>query len=286
MDAFRAKVAATSLRFVPRKRLSRLMGRLADLEASPDVLERAIATFSRVYGVDMSEAEVPEGGFASFDAFFTRTLRPGARPVAADPDVLVSPADGRLDDVGAIDGDGSFVVKGHVYRTAELLGLPALAPAFAGGAFAVVYLAPPDYHRVHAPVAGQVSSVCHVDGTLLPVNEIGTRHFPNLFARNERVSVVQRLPGRGSVASILVGAIGVGRISLSFDALQTNSGSRGETREYGESGPNIQKGEELGMFHLGSTVVLLASADARVRWTANTGIRVRMGEGIAKLGAP
>ena len=284
MDNFSSRVAAASLRLLPRTRLSRAVGRLADARVSAGVLDKAVDAFVRAYGVDLSEAEVPAGGFPSFDAFFTRTLRPGARPINSDPGVLVSPADGRFDDSGAILGDGSFVVKGQVYQTGELLGHGGDAAQFEGGAYAVVYLAPPDYHRVHAPVRGRVRAARHVGGTLYPVNEIGTRHVPGLFAKNERIAVIQQVEGGGAVASILVGAIGVGRITLSFDPMRSNTGSLGETRDYGSHGPLLERGAELGMFHLGSTVVLLTSKELATQFTVERGARTRVGERLALVG--
>lgn len=290
MDLSASRVAAASLRLLPRTRLSRALGRVADVRAPRAVLDSAIDAFVAAYGVDMAEAEIPAGGFESFDAFFTRRLRPGVRPIAGGSDVLVAPADGRFDDAGEIRAGGEFLVKGQRYNAAELLGHPDALGDFEGGSYAVVYLAPPDYHRVHAPVTGRVRLARHVGGTLYPVNEIGTKYVPGLFAKNERVVVIQDAEGGGQVASVLVGAIGVGRISLSFDPMRSNTGAAGETRDYGSHGPMLAKGDELGMFHLGSTVVLLASRGAGVVWGREPGSRTRVGEPMASLhgakGAP
>jgi phosphatidylserine decarboxylase len=256
-----------------------MMGRLADLEGPPALVSRAVDAFVRVYRVDMSEAEIPDGGYETFDAFFTRRLRDGARVVDADPDTLVCPADGRLLDAGPIDRGAAFRIKGRLYDAGELLGDAREAEPFLGGHFAVVYLAPPDYHRVHAPVSGRVIAMRHVDGTLYPVNAIGMEHVQGLFAANERVAVHQRAQRFGAVATVLVGAIGVGRIGLAFDELLTNTGRAGGLFRYDETGPTLERGDELGAFHLGSTVIVLAAANDLALGPA-IGDRVRVGEAL------
>lgn len=259
------------------------MGRLADLAGPPALVQQAVDTFVRVYDVDMSEYDVPEGGWPSFDAFFTRPIRPGARPVDPDPATMVCPADGRIEDMGPIDTGATFRVKGRLYDVAELLGDAERARDYDGGTFFIVYLAPPDYHRVHCAVGGPVRSVRHVPGTLYPVNAIGTEHIPRLFARNERVVVYQRSPEHGPVATLLVGAIGVGRIGLSFDGLLTNTGVEAGTRDFHDgNGPELDRGGELGMFHLGSTVIVLSPPSHPVEPVKRPGERTRVGEALAR----
>jgi phosphatidylserine decarboxylase len=260
------------------------MGRLADLEASPAVLDHVIDAFVRAYGVDMDEAIRPEGGFSSFDAFFTRRLHTGARPLDPYPDVLLSPADGRVEDLGSIDERSVLVVKGCHYTVGELLADPAAARRYAGGIYAVVYLSPRDYHRVHAPVSGRVSRLRHVPGTLYPVNRIGVDYVPRLFARNERVVVMQESERFGSVATVMVGAIGVGRITVSFDDLVTNRGVAAGVREYGSNGPVLERGDDLGVFHLGSTVVMMAPPESALALAVTAGETIRLGRPIARRG--
>jgi phosphatidylserine decarboxylase len=254
-----------------------MMGRLSDLTGPPELVRRAIDTFVRVYDVDMSDALVPRGGFATFDDFFTRRLAADARPVDPSPDVLIAPADGRLEASGPIDLGATLRIKGRLYDVGELVGDRAAAASFDGGSFAVVYLAPPDYHRVHAPVSGTVTSVCHVEGTLYPVSSVGVDHVPNLFARNERVAVTCRSERHGVVATILVGAIGVGRIGLAFDDLLTNTGQSGGARTFLD-GPHLERGDELGVFHLGSTVIVLTGPSPKLALERRPGDRLRMGE--------
>jgi phosphatidylserine decarboxylase len=236
-------VAATSLRALPRKRLSRWLGQLARVEAPGRVLRTAMEAYCRAYGVDLADYEVPAAGFDSFDAFFTRKLKPGARTVDHDPDTLVSPADGRIDDIGVIAANATFQVKGRTYDVAELLGDAAAGAELEGGRFAVIYLSPRDYHRVHAPVDGPVAALRHIPGTLFPVNRIGVEHVPRLLARNERVAIHQRSLTHGRVTTVMVGAIGVGRISVSFDdSVMTNDGRSPGLRVYGDAPPFLAPG--------------------------------------------
>lgn len=277
-------VVATSLRALPRKRLSRLLGRLARVEGPDAMLRAAIGIYCRAYGVDLADYQLPANGFTSFDEFFTRTLRPGVRRVDPDPNTVVSPADGRVEAAGPIEPGASFAIKGRRYDIAELIDdRIAGATDFEGGWYALIYLAPSDYHRVHAPVTGAVRALRHVPGTLFPVNAIGLNHVPQLFARNERVVVHQRSERFGQVATIMIGAIGVGRISMSFDdSVITNDGRASGLRVYGQRAPVLQRGDELGTFHMGSTVVLLMPASGRLAMRVGVGQRVRMGDAIAQ----
>jgi phosphatidylserine decarboxylase len=280
-------VAATSLKVLPRKQLSRMLGRLARVGAPEPVLQTAMRAYCRAYDVDLSECEVPAGGFSSFDAFFTRKLRPGTRTLDPDPAVVLSPSDGRVDDLGSIEPGATLKVKGRAYDVAELIGDPAAGPELEGGTFAVVYLSPRDYHRVHAPVTGSVTAVRHIPGTLFPVNAIGVRYVPNLLARNERVVIHQRSEQHGRVVTVMVGAVGVGRIGLSFDdSVVTNDGRAPGLRVYSEHPPQLERGDELGVFHLGSTVVLLLPPGQGHRLLPNAGAHVRMGEALARREPP
>jgi phosphatidylserine decarboxylase len=281
-----SRVAAELLRVLPRKRISSAMGRLADITGPAPLVQAAIRTFSRAYEVDLDEAIIPPEGFESFDAFFTRELRPGARVVDMRADAVVSPADGRVEDLGAIEADSRFLVKGRDYDVGELLGEAGDAERFRGGTFFIVYLSPRDYHRVHAPVDGRVRYARHVDGTLFPVNSIGLLHVPRLFAQNERVVTVQA-SRFGDAATIMVGAMGVGRITTTFDPrIVTNNGRATSVLDYAEQGPAIARGGELGRFHLGSTAIVLLGPNHRFRFEVTPGTHVRMGQAVAVREAP
>lgn len=276
-----SRLAAQMVRVLPRKRLSRALGRLAESRPPQRLVDAAVAAFVRTYDVDLSEVEMPAGGFRTFDDFFTRTLRQGARPVDPDPRALVSPADGRIEDLGVIAVDGELIVKGQSYTAAALLGDSEAAVAYEGGHYFIVYLSPRDYHRVHAPTCGRVQRMRYVPGTLFPVNRIGTEFIPQLFARNERLAIVQAGVVHGSVTTIMVGAIGVGRIGLSFDDVQTNRGDTPGLRNYAESPIPRERGEEIGVFHMGSTAIVMTPPECQLEVIVEPGASIRMGEAMA-----
>ncbi len=257
------------------------MGWLAESRPPQRVVDAAVAAFVRTYDVDLSEVEMPSGGFRTFDDFFTRTLRPGARPVDPDPRALVSPADGRIEDLGVITVDGELIVKGQSYTAAALLGDSEAAVAYEGGHYFIVYLSPRDYHRVHAPTCGRVQRMRYVPGTLFPVNRIGTEFIPQLFARNERLAIVQAGVVHGNVTTIMVGAIGVGRIGLSFDDVQTNRGDTPGLRNYAELPIPRERGEEIGVFHMGSTAIVMTPPECQLEVVVEPGASIRMGEAMA-----
>ena len=221
-----------------------------------------------------------------YDEFFTRRLIEGARVVDPDPRALVSPADGRIEDLGEITRAGELMVKGQPYSVADLLGDEQSATAYEGGHYFIVYLSPRDYHRVHAPTCGSVQYVRYVPGTLFPVNRIGTDHIRQLFARNERLAIVQESAVHGRVTTIMVGAIGVGRIGLSFDDVQTNRGDAAGVRSYAGSPIPLDRGEELGVFHMGSTAIVMTPPECALQVVAEAGAAARMGECMAKGSCP
>jgi phosphatidylserine decarboxylase len=287
MDSATARTAARILRLIPRERITRALGHLTDARVPQAVLNPVLKIYSRAYNVDMSEAVEPAEGFATFNEFFTRRLRDGLRPIDPDPDVIISPSDGRLDDAGDIDEGRTFVVKGQRYDAAELLGSASDAEQYAGGRYVVVYLSPRDYHRVHSPADGRIHKVRHLPGTLFPVNEFGVKHVPLLFAKNERVAMFLETEQYGSIAVVMVGAMVVGRITLSFDGPPRPSlnGPVVERWYDEETLPAIRKGDELGAFQLGSTVVLLLPPPRRGRDSIAPGVvgtHVRLGQAIVR----
>jgi phosphatidylserine decarboxylase len=229
--------------------------------------------YCSAYDVNMDEAAPESGAYSSFDAFFTRRLREGARPLSLD--AVVSPADGKLSCHGPIDPGSRIFVKGQAYDVGELAGDSRDAVRYRGGYFAVVYLAPSDYHRVHSPVDGQVSVVRGIPGDLYPVNSIGERHIPRLFVRNNRVNICVDTPKHGRVSVIMVGATIVGRISVSMIA--EPAVPPGETRL--DPAYQVRRGDELGIFHLGSTAVLLFEPGITLTRAVGT---IRYGQSLLK----
>lgn len=250
--------AAQLLRVLPRVRITRAVGKLADARIPPPVSRAIVKLFVKAYAVDLHEAVLPDGEFESFDAFFTRELRPGMRPACAKENAIVSPADGRLEDIGPIDKNGRFTIKGRPYSAAELLGDPAEVERYVGGHFAIVYLSPRDYHRVHAPVAGEVGTIRSMPGDLFPVNSIGEQHVPSLFSINRRVAIPIDQTGVGRVTVVMVGAMVVGRITvIGVDERDVPLGVHTLS-----PAKKVARGDEIGIFHLGSTAVVFAPAGA------------------------
>jgi phosphatidylserine decarboxylase len=274
--------AAHLLKVLPRARVSRAVGRLAERRWSPPVGRAVVAAYSRYYDVRLDECEPRQGGYPNFDAFFTRSLRAGVRPVAQGARVIVSPADGRIESMERIDDARALTIKGKPYRLGELLGDEREARRYAGGSAAVVYLSPRDYHRVHAPVEGVIPRVSSLAGDHYPVNSIGMRHVPRLFSRNRRVAIaIETAPelGLGRVTVVMVGAMIVGRITVAgLDAPDAPFGVHAF-----EPPRRVARGEEIGVFHLGSTAIVLLEKDAGGRWLAEPG-PIRYGQPLATAG--
>lgn len=270
---------------VPQHLLSRLTGWLADLERPVTLKNWVIGAFIRHFDVDMSEAREPDyRQYASFNAFFTRALVEGARPLA-EADVLC-PADGAISQLGDIVGGRIFQAKGQDYSCVELLGGdPEWAARFADGRFATIYLSPRDYHRVHMPLAGRLLATTYVPGDLFSVNTATAQNVERLFARNERL-VSYFETAAGPVAMILVGAMVVAGIETVWAGQVAPPPKTPERRDYRQvpDAIDLAAGEEMGRFKLGSTVILLFPPGAvswRERYTAGT--PTRLGEPLADL---
>jgi phosphatidylserine decarboxylase len=275
------RLAATVVSWPP---LSRLTGRLSDLRLPPFVLRPLLRLYVGAFGVDLGEAAEPLESFATFNAFFTRRLRAGARPVAGGDGVVVSPSDSRLSTIGPVPPDGRLEqVKGSTYSMEALLGSAEDAASFRLGTCATLYLSPAMYHRVHSPVDGRVVAWRYVPGRLFPVNRAGVRSVPGLFTRNERVILFMETEAHGPVAVVLVGAANVGRMSLAFADLVTNRGGGPGSRTVPAEPLAVRRGDEIGTFNLGSTVVLLL-ADPALAPVAGAGDLVRMGQALWRRG--
>jgi phosphatidylserine decarboxylase len=281
------KLSTAALYALPHHALSHLMHRATRvrLRAWKDC---QIRWFIKRYGVDMGLAEQPSHeAYADFNAFFTRALRPGARPISGND--VVCPADGTLSQFGAVRDDLLVQAKGSSFSLTRLLGgEPARAAPFQGGHFATVYLSPRDYHRVHMPLAGTLREMVHVPGRLFSVNSVSTSMVRNLFVRNERV-VSLFDTDRGPLAIVLVGAIFVGSIEQVWAGQVAPAATSGTTAwRYQADGPTamtLAKGEEMGRFNMGSTVIV-ALPPGRLRWCPELapGRPVTMGTGLADLG--
>ena len=272
---------------LPQHLLTALVHRLARIER-PGVARALIAGFRRLYAIDLEEAAEPDARrYASFNEFFTRALKPGARPLAAAALALASPCDGTVSERGTIDGtrlaQARLAAKSRWYTLAELLGDEARAAPFVGGEFATIYLAPYNYHRVHMPLAGTLTAVHYVPGALYSVNAATVATVPRLFARNERV-VCSFESAAGPLAVVFVGALNVGSIGLvGYGDLTPRRPRRALSLPPPAPPPHFLKGAELGRFNMGSTIILLLPRGA-VAWLPRfaAGATVRMGEAIGE----
>lgn len=242
---------------LPKQRLTILAGRIAGARGGV-MTARLIRWFVRRYNVEMSEAADPDiAAYASFNDFFTRPLRSGARPIA-DAD-FVCPVDGAISQFGDIDDHHLLQAKGHRFTTTQLVGGDAtLAARFRHGHFANLYLSPRDYHRLHMPCDGRLTRMIYVPGTLFSVNPTTARGVPGLFARNERVVCVFESPEHGPFVMVLVGATIVGSMATAWHGV-VNPKRTGRPSEwtYADGEIVVKKGEEMGRFLLGSTIVML-----------------------------
>jgi phosphatidylserine decarboxylase len=239
-----------------------------------------IRGFLRLYRVDMTDAGEPDPyRYGSFNEFFTRSLKHGARPIASGATAIASPVDGCVSEAGKIDRDLLLQAKGRQYRLTELLAAQPWASRFEGGSFATIYLAPFNYHRVHMPLRGELQETVYVPGRLFSVNAATARHVPGLFARNERVLTLFN-SGAGQFALVMVGALNVGSIATVWAGDVTPAARRVVTRMPGAP-TTLEKGAELGRFNMGSTVILLFEAN-RARWDLGlrTGSVVRLGQSL------
>jgi len=257
----------SALSLVPRNRGAAAMGWTARTRVS----SWFTGLFVTVYGVNMAEAEHPRSAYPTLEALFTRRLKEGARPIDDTPEAIVSPVDGTCAFVGPSTDGQIEIAPGRHLSLSQLVGRPLDGEHDA----VVLYLSPTDYHRVHVPREGRATRWAYVPGTLWPVFPAAVRTIDGLFARNERLTVTVQTDA-GPLDVVLVGAFGVGRISSVVTDIISNAGATAAT---GEVDLALERGGDLGVFHLGSTVVLVAPPGAW-RWSVQAGDTVRMGKAI------
>ncbi len=272
---------------LPQRLLTRLTYRLTRAR-TPWLKNLLIRGFSRHFQVDLSEASEPDPrAYPDFNAFFTRALKPGARPLAAGDGAVCCPVDGAISEIGLAEADALLQAKGRHFSLTALLGGDAeRARPFQGGAFATLYLSPRDYHRIHMPLDGVLREMVHVPGQLFSVSPLTARVVPRLFARNERVAALFDTPA-GPMALVLVGAINVASIETVWaGAITPPLGSTIRRWRYPaaeEGAARLDRGQEMGRFNMGSTVILLFGPGA-VRWEAGVqaAASVRMGQRLGE----
>lgn len=256
--------------------------RLANAASNSRWLSRAlIGSFSRLYPVRLDECRMPDGGFECFDAFFTRALEPGVRDFPEDPHALASPCDGAISQIGAIEQGSIIQAKGRDFTVEELLGGPEWAGHFSAGKFATIYLAPHDYHRVHMPLDGRLVAEFRIPGKLFSVSASTSRAIDRLYARNERLAAVFETE-YGPVAVVMVAAMLVAGISTSWDPDDPPRPGKTIRKRSFDPPVSLRRGDELGRFHWGSTVIVMTGNGAPA-WNSALGPeqRIRLGERLS-----
>lgn len=253
------------------------MGRFGRSRLPQWLLQRILRWYVGHYGVNLAEAGRPLTEYGSLVDFFTRSLAEGSRPIAAGPDAIVSPVDGVVYAIGTVEGGRLPQAPNLDYAVQTLLGGD---DRFDGGEFAVIYLSPKDYHRVHSPREGRITGWRYRPGRLWPVFPAATRRIRDLFARNERL-IIHLDTDAGAIAYVMVGAFGVGRMRTTFCDLVTNEGWQGGDKELDPPRP-VERGGELGRFEMGSTVVMLFEPGT-IAWEVEAGATVRLGERIGGI---
>ncbi|MHC9084404.1 archaetidylserine decarboxylase [Luteimonas sp. RIT-PG2_3] len=248
----------TTLTYVLPHRLLSSLARALAYSDTPRTKQWLIDTVTRRFGVNLAEAAEPNPrAYATFNAFFTRALKPGARVADPDPSALLMPADGRISQCGAIDNGRIFQAKGQSFTAAELLGDDASAAPFANGLFATVYLSPKDYHRVHMPWNGSLRETVHVPGRLFSVGPDAVRNVPRLFARNERL-VCHFDTEFGPMAMVMVGALLVSGVETVWSGEEIPEyGDRITRKDWRSEDIALERFEEMARFNYGSTVIVL-----------------------------
>jgi phosphatidylserine decarboxylase len=263
--------------WLPKRLLSRCFGKFAQAHL-PDPLRKIVLSgFAKLYHLKMEEADRPLMSYPTLDALFTRHLKPCLRPILAD---WVHPCDGVLSSHGFIRENQGFQAKGWTYSITKLLGRETTE--FEGGIFLTYYLCPTDYHRIHSPVTGKIDSLCHLQGQLWPVNAWSVGRIRELFCVNERV-VLNYETAKGPLAMVMVGATNVGQIEVSFDAsIHTNVGAEIGRPVFKTYDPPkaVKVGDGVGAFHMGSTVIVLASREWTKSFVPGGPKAVRLGESV------
>ena len=284
--SFGEQIVRSAWRLAPQRTLSGVVGWGARRTLPRPFRTLLLKSFARKYEIDLAEAEWPLDQYTSLHEFFTRALRPGARSVAPETDAVVAPSDGVVCDSGVVLAGKLLEAKGSVFTLSDLLADGELAARLEGGPYLVTYLSPRDYHRVHAPVSGKIAGWTHIPGRLFPVGSRSVARETGLFARNERfVTVIDGAAGLSVV--VMVAAVGVGHITASYDPeVATHArgfSTGGVRRKRFADPPRVIRGDELGVFNLGSTTIAVFEPGHVVLEELAVGSTVRMGSAVGRL---
>lgn len=269
------------LKLLPKNLISRIAGYIADKKLSAGLLQSIIHVYANIYRIKLDELKIPVRQMTSFNEFFTRELKKEFRPVDQGTNSLISPVDGTIAEFGKIERGLMVQTKGILYSLYDLVG-DREGAVFEGGQYMTIYLSPADYHRIHFPVAGIVKKFSYFSGNLWPVNSFGVNFVGGLFALNERI--VTPIESKwGTVGVVKVGATIVGKIKLKFDSLTSNSGQETQLNLPVMPPKTFKKGDELGRFQLGSTVILLFQKNQVTFSEISGDKKVKMGQKIGEF---
>jgi phosphatidylserine decarboxylase len=269
------------LRLLPKNLLSRIAGILSDVELPTPVLSSLIQLYSQIYNVKLHEMKTPIGSMKTFNDFFTRELRPELRPIDPTPGSVVSPVDGKIAEFGAIEQGLLVQAKGILYSLHDLVGEKSAA-IFKDGYFLTIYLSPADYHRIHLPISGKIRNFSYISGNLWPVNNFGVQQIGGLFSLNERI--ITPIEGEhGIVGLVKVGATIVGKIKVDYSDLSSNSNDPTQLNLPIVPERTYRKGDEIGRFQLGSTVILLFEKDKFKPTNILPGAPIKVGQIIGSM---
>lgn len=260
------------------------MGKLVSVQWPQSFSSWLNHRFAKIFSINTEEAEYAVEEYPSIQEFFIRRLKSGAREVAIDTQSIISPCDGVMSEAGLIDQGRVLQVKGKYYNINDLLGSRELAAPFMGGYFCTIYLSPKDYHRFHVPVDGIVSKTKYIPGNLWPVNKWAVQNIPELFCNNERtITLIKESQSHKHIAYVAVGATMVGKIKLDYTDVESNCGKAREISHEAENQVKLNKGDELGRFMFGSTIVMLFEKALINGFEKVAPAPVRMGEVLARI---
>jgi len=270
-------------KIMPKSMLSMIFGWITLIPLPSGIMNGIIDWYCNKYGVILEEAVIPDGGFRNLNLFFTRELKKGARKIDKSAGSVVSTTDSRVDQFGTITKEQIIQAKGITYSVRDLIPSPE-AEKFIGGKFITLYLSPGDYHRIHSPVDGKITGFFNIPGKLYTVQEFMVNSLPGLFAVNEQLITYIKTT-KGNVAVCKIGAMNVGKISIPYDDAVTNSltGKKYEKLYSKDEYKAVKKGDEIGTFNLGSTVIILFEKGMIDFSGLKYGRKVKVGEKIGTL---
>ncbi|MBN2403280.1 MAG: phosphatidylserine decarboxylase [Spirochaetes bacterium] len=270
-------------KIIPKGFISRIFGYITQIPFPASFVNFTIKHYCNLYNVNQNEIYYPEAGFRTFNQFFTRQLKPGIHKIDAKPDSVVSPVDARIDEFGNINQYSIIQAKGIEYSIKDLIP-SEMAYEFTDGSFITLYLSPADYHRIHSPANGKIIGYFAIPGKLFTVQEFMVNGLSGLFTKNERV-ISYIKDNKRLLALCKIGAMNVGRITLSYTDIETNQWFRSKKEFFYSNSkkPAVKKGEEIGIFHLGSTIILLFQKNTIKFNKIKKGQTVRVGQKIASF---